>query len=40
MKILENLYEILSKSRKVGGMEIWGLDEGLNEINKIRSAFC
>jgi hypothetical protein len=40
VKILENIYEMLSESRTMYGIKMRGLDEGLKEIDKIHSRFC
>jgi hypothetical protein len=40
IKTLENVYEMLSESRTMYGIEICGLEGGWNEIDKICSRFC
>jgi hypothetical protein len=40
VRILENVYEVLSESRTMYGIEMWGLDGGWKEIDKIYSRFC
>jgi hypothetical protein len=34
------MYEMLTASRTIYGTEMWGLDGGWKEIDKIRSRFC
>jgi hypothetical protein len=34
------MYEMFSESRAMYGINIWGLDGGWKETNKIRSRFC
>jgi hypothetical protein len=40
VKILENVHEMLSESRMMYGVEMWGLEGGWQEIDKILSRFC
>jgi hypothetical protein len=40
VKILENVYEMLSESRTMYGIEMWGLEGGWKEIDNIQSRFC
>jgi hypothetical protein len=40
VKFLENVYEMLSESRTMYGIEMWVLEGGWTEINKIHSRFC
>jgi hypothetical protein len=37
---LENVYEMLSESRTMYGIEMWGLEAGWKEIDKIHARFC
>jgi hypothetical protein len=37
---LENVYEMLSESRTMYGIEMWGLEGGWKEIDKIHARFC
>jgi hypothetical protein len=39
VKILENIYKMLSESRMMYGIEVWSLD-GEEEIDKIQRIFC
>jgi hypothetical protein len=34
------MYGLLSESRTMYGIEIWGLEGGCKEIDKIHSIFC
>jgi hypothetical protein len=40
VKILENVYEMLSESRTMYGIEMRGLEVRWKEIDKIHSIFC
>jgi hypothetical protein len=40
VKILDNLYEMLSESRTMYGIEMWGPEGEWKEIDKIHSRFC
>jgi hypothetical protein len=40
VKIVENVYDMLSESRTMYGIEMWGLEGGWKEIDNIHSRFC
>jgi hypothetical protein len=40
VKSVKNVYEKLRKLRKLQGVELRGLDEGWEEIDKIHDRFC
>jgi hypothetical protein len=40
VKMLANVYKILSESRTMCGIEMWCLEGGWKEIDKIHSRFC
>jgi hypothetical protein len=40
VKILENIYRMLSDSRMMHAMEEWGSDGKQKEIDKIHGIFC
>jgi hypothetical protein len=40
INILEQLYVPLIESRMMTGVEIWGLDDGWREIEKVHEMFC
>jgi hypothetical protein len=40
IKMLENIYEMISESSMVYGIELWGVYDAWKEIDKIHSRFC
>jgi hypothetical protein len=40
VRTLENIYEMLCKSRIMYGVEVWGLDEAWKEVDRIHGRFC
>jgi hypothetical protein len=36
VRVLENIYETLCESRIMYGVELWGLDEAWEEVDRIR----
>jgi hypothetical protein len=40
VKVLEEVYNALVESRMMTGVEIWGLEDGWKEIEKVHELFC
>jgi hypothetical protein len=40
VQMLENIYEMVCKSKIMYGIEIWGLDGAWKEVDKVHSVFC
>jgi hypothetical protein len=40
VKLLKNVYEMVCESRMMYRVEIWGVEEGWKEIDKIRGKMC
>jgi hypothetical protein len=40
VKVLEQVYNTLVESRMMTGVEIWGLEDGWQEIGKVHELFC
>jgi hypothetical protein len=40
VKMLENIYEMISESSMMYGIELWGVYDTWKEIDKIHGRFC
>jgi hypothetical protein len=40
VKVLENIYEMISESSMMYGIELWGVYDAWKEIDKIHGRFC
>jgi hypothetical protein len=40
IKMLENIYEMISESSMMYGIGLWGVYDAWKEIDKIRGRFC
>jgi hypothetical protein len=40
VKVLENIYEMVSESSMMYGIELWGVYDAWKEIDKIHGRFC
>jgi hypothetical protein len=40
VKVLEQVYNALVESRMITGVEIWGLEDGWKEVQKVHELFC